>query len=319
MKTQQIINQTVSVFKSAKDSDYVYYNTPFIKFLQDQCKYEHKIDYLRKLNKTDEKAAKEYKKENLIACTPSAKFIKRRLALDAEEKTGIIIIDIDKDKNLGLDIKKAKEDVMRLPYVFMTMLSCRGEGIWAGVYYNKDKYIGYVFNALKEDFRNIGYVIDDCKDLNRLRFISYDDEILIKEDVELYDKQLNIERDPYECTGDWELTKDDIKDIVVCVYVLVYFNDYTSDDYDEWLLDGFRLATLPNKEVGLRLFKMISEHSDNYVDDEDVEDKFEECYRTTTYTTNILGYYINRVKDIYGYDWRYRVSDLLKEKGIKIY
>ena len=124
---------------------------------------------------------------------------------------------------------------------------------------------------------------------------------------------------PYDPEGDeWIMTKDDVKDIIVAIYALVNFHGYTADDYDAWLLEGFRLATLPNKEVGLKLFNMISEKSDNYEGINDVKEKFEECLKTTTYKTNILGYYINKIRDYYGYDWRYRVSDILKEKGIKV-
>ena len=318
MKVDKLLNKQVDVFKCSIQSKKKWYTTTLINFLQNQIREKDKIFYLRNLNKKDEKAAKLYKKESIVACTPSATFKERRVVGDVKEKTGIIVIDIDKDKNPNLDIDKAKFDVMFLPYVFMTMLSCRGEGIWCAVYYNVDRYIGHVFNALKEDFRNLGYVIDDCGDITRLRYSSWDDNILIKQDVEMYDKYIEDEVKEYDCEGEWVLTKQDLKDIVVAIYVLVNYNNYTKDDYDDWLLDGFRLATIPNRDIGYKLFEMISKASDNYGGPEDVEEKFKECCRTTTYTTNILGYYINKIKDIYGPDWRYRVNDLLAKKGVKI-
>lgn len=314
MKAQDILNQTVNVFKSSDDSGYVYYTSTFLEFLQKQARYKKQIMELREINKTDEDAAKKYKKEKILACTPSATFNKRRVTGDVKEKTDILIIDIDKDRNPGLDVEKAKLDVMKLPYVFMTMISCRGDGIWAGIYYNKNRYIGYVFDALKVELRELGYVIDNCRDVTRLRIMSWDDNILIKDEVEMYDKEMRIERDPYANISDWVMTKEDVKDICKCVYVLVNYDNYTADNYDAWLLDGFRLATMPNKDVGLKLFNMISEHSDNYKGYEDVEEKFEECYRTTTYTTSILGYYINLIKEIYGNDWRKRINEIIEAK-----
>ena len=129
----------------------------------------------------------------------------------------------------------------------------------------------------------------------------------------MYENIKKPEEREYSFEDDWELTQQDLQDIVYCVYVLVNYNNYTSDDYNEWLLDAFRLATIPNREVGLKLFEMISENSLNFKDYEDLEQKFNECRRTTTYKTNILGYYINKVKEIYGPDWKFRFNEILKK------
>lgn len=324
MKTKDLLSQSVDVYKykelNKKNKGYYYsYTTSMTNFFSADCfKLKHKIEYLRQLNMKDESEAKQYKLKNLVACTVSGTFGKYRYALNCTNPTGVISIDIDKDKNPFIDIEKAKLDVMKLPYVFMTMKSCRGEGIFCLVYYDKTKNIKNIFNALKEEFKSIGYVIDDCSDICRLRYASIDNKALIKEDVEMFDKEIEYNRDAYECQEEWIMSKADIKDIVCCVYALVHFFNYTADDYDSWLLDGFRLATIPNKEVGLRLFIMISENSDNFKNYADVEDKFNECWNTTTYKTNILGYYINKIKDNLGQDWRYRLNDLFREKKIRI-
>lgn len=316
MKVKELLNQKIDIFKPIKDKDGYYYSytTSIIDFFTNATNQnKYKVEYLRKINLEDEVKAKKYKKDELIGATISATFNKRRVAGEVKEKTGIIVIDIDKGNNPDLDVNKAKQDVMKLPYVFFTSLSCRGEGIFCLVHYDKEKYIGYIFNALKNKFKEIGYNIDvSCSDITRLRIVSWDDNILVKNDVEMFDEILVEEQEPYEVDEEWILTKQDLKDIVVCVYVLVKYNKYTSNDYNEWLLDGFRLATIPNKEVGLKLFTIISEYSDNFKSYEDVREKFSECRRTTTYKTNILGYYINKIKEIYGPDWRFRVNDLLK-------
>lgn len=320
MNTSELLNRKIDIFKNAANSDKPIFTTTLIDFhTRLTMKNKSSVDMLRKINKEDEKKAKHYKKNYMLCGTPSATFNERRVVGDIKEKTGIIAIDIDKDKNPGLDIEKAKQDVMRLPYVFMTMLSCRGEGIFCYVYYNSDIYIKYVFNALKEDFNDIGYTIDDCSDITRLRIISYDDNIMIKRDVERYEKYKEDETIEYEDDGEpWIMTKQDLKDLVYAIYVLVNYCDYCSNDYDDWLLDGFRLATIPNRDVGYRLFEMISQASDNYEGPSDTEKKFEECRRTTKYNTKILGYYINRIKEIYGADWKYKIRELLKERGAKI-
>ena len=314
---------TVEVYKPTVEGEklryFHYFDTTLFSFLTyNQKRVKEDILYLRELNKEDEKNAKKWKREHLIGATVSATFNNRRIVGDVKEKSGWICIDIDKDDNTNFDADKAKRDVMRLPYVALTELSCRGEGIWCLIPYNKDNYIGYVFNSLKDDFKQIGYNIDkNCSDITRLRFVSYDDNMLLKKECEEYDK-IKID----ECTeryveGDeWKLTKEDLKEIVIIIYVLVHFHNYHKDDYDEWLLDGFRLATIPNKDVGLKLFQMISENSDNYKGIEDVKNKFNECCKTTRYKTNILGYYYNLIKGIYSDSWKFRVNELLKEKSI---
>ena len=292
-----------------------YYDESISSFLTStSCRCKDKITYLRKLNKEDENEAKKWKKETLIGATISATFNKRRVVGDVKEKTGFICIDIDKKDNVNFNANKAKQDVMKLPYVCFTELSCRGEGIWCLIAYNPDNYIGYVFNSLKEEFNSLGYIIDkNCSDITRLRYVSYDDNMLIKKECEVYDK-IKID----ECTeryveGDeWIMNKQDLKELVLIIYVLVNYNGYRKDDYNEWLMDGFRLGTVPNKEIGLRLFQMISENSDNYKGYKDVEEKYNECRRTTRYKTNILGYYFNQIKDIYGDSWRNRINELLK-------
>lgn len=316
MTIQEILNKKVDIFGCGERSGRVWYTTTLKYFLSKlTIKNKAKIDKLRAINKTNEKAAKEYKKKELIACTISATFNECRVLHKIKELNGLIAIDIDKDKNPNLDINKAKLDTIKMPFVALSTLSCRGNGIWCLVPYNKDNDFRETWLALREDFFNIGYIIDDCKDETRLRFISYDDNTLIRKAVEVYNKTIHIDksitRDVDYNAEDWVLSKDDIKDITVAIYLLTHYCGYTSNEYSEWLLDGFRLATLPNKEVGLRLFKMISEASDNYEGDNDVEEKFNECCRTTTYRTNILGYYINKIKEFYGIEWRIKANELL--------
>ncbi len=320
IKLSDILSKQVSVFKESSNSGYVYYNSTINDFLtKTSMKHKDKILQIREVNNTDEKKAKEMKGTGIQACTISATFDRQRKVGYVKEKTGLIAIDIDKDKNPNIDVEKAKLDVMKLPFVALCSLSIRGNGIWCLIPYNPEYYIGYVYNALKEEFKQIGYNTDDnCSDITRLRFVSIDNNILTRDIVQVYDKQLIKEKSEYHSEGDWELTKQDIKDIVVIIYVLVNFHNYTTDEYDDWLYEGFRLATIPNYDVGLKLFEMISENSDNFKSYSDVEEKFRECRNTTVNTTNVLGYYINKIKEIYGNDWRYRISDLFKEKGIKI-
>lgn len=317
MTINDIINKKVDIFGSGKTSSKVMYTTTLKYFLTKlTVKNKDKVEKVREINKTDKEAAKKYKASNLIGCTISATFNEYRLIEKAKELNGLIAIDIDKDKNEGLDPEKAKNDVMKLKYVAMSMLSCRGEGIWCLVPYNKNNDFKETWLALKEDFLEIGYTIDSCKDITRLRFISYDDNILVRQgEIEEYDKTKHIEAvENREYNGlEWELTKDNMRDIAMSIYILTNYCGYSSDDYYEWLLDGFRLATIPNKALGLKLFTMISENSSNFKSYKDVEYKFNECCRTTKYNTSILGYYINKVRELYGLEWKQKANQIIRQ------
>lgn len=319
MNTYDILNNTkVDIYEKAKKSDHPWYTTTLMDFLVTKSKqYKAKIMYLRDINAQDEKRAKQYKADKLLCCTVSCSGIKRRVVGEVKKDnyTGIIAIDIDHDDNPFIDVEKAKQDVMRFPFVMLAMKSCRGTGIFCLIKYNKELRFTQVFNSLKDEFKSIGYNIDkSCSDPVRLRYISYDDNILIHSEVTEYNKAKEEEVNEYVYNGDsWDLTKDDVRSISTIIYVLVNYNNYTVDDYDEWLYEGFRLATIPDYNVGLSLFQMISENSDNYDGPEDVEEKFKECRRTTDNTTNVLGYYINKVKEIYGPEWKSIINNILRK------
>lgn len=324
LKLDDILKTQVDIFKCAANSSKVWFSQSLSYFLTKlSLKNKDKVYKLRELNKRDEKLAKQYKKDNIIGCTISATFNEYRLLYKIKERTGLIAIDIDKDKNPELNINKAKNDIIKLSYVAWIQLSCRGEGIWVLVPYNKGNDFKETFNALKQDFNELGYIIDNCKDETRLRLISYDDNVYAKKEVEVYDKIMPYVNDrkkkqseATEIDKDWELTKDDVKDITVAIYLLVNYCGYTANSYEEWLLEGFRLATMPNKEIGLKLFEMISRASDGYEGIDDVRDKFEECFKTTMYSSSILGYYINKIKEYYGQDWKIKAHELIGKNTI---
>lgn len=335
MKTDDILRQTkIDIYKCAIYSKSAYYSISMIDFFGKlQVKYKDKVLKLRDICKEygyDSHEAKEYKSNNLICCTISSTCDKYRITEHINNINGLISIDIDKGKNPDLDIDKAKSDTISLPYVMLSETSCRGEGIFCIIPYNKDNDFKETWNALYEDFKDIGYIIDDCKDLVRLRVISYDDNILMRKEVDIYDKTSKIEHNSkskdinnnehtisnFNNTCYWDMTKSDLKDLVVAIYLLCNKFGYKSDDYNEWLLDGFRLATVPIEDVGRKLFHIISENSSNYKNSKDVDNKFNECLKKTNYNTSILGYYINRIKEYLGPEWRSRANDILKNKVI---
>lgn len=291
------------------------------------CKEQ--IDYIRtheykwyKEGRITKKVYQKAKTDRLPACTPSAVFGEKRFIGYELERTGIIVLDIDDIT----DINKCKQDVMKLPYVFFSTLSVSGDGVFCGVYYNKDNDIESTFRALQKDFKEIGYYLDQsCKDITRARYISYDDNILIKpldKEIEMYDKKIVFEKKTdYEHSVDKELTKDDLRLLTYTIFYLVgrlgygkkklpYSDESSEYNYDCWMKDGYRLSNIGRDDIGLKLYQYISENSDGYEGSVDVEDNFYKFQSYSEQYTNI-GYYFWLAHELLGDNWK----DIVQIKG----
>lgn len=264
------------------------------------------IEDIRKTNETDPKGAKAMKTVNLPCVTISGLFEGERKASLVTERNPVICIDID-DIPDGMTLDDLKKKVFELPYVFYVSLSARGEGIFALIYYNKNNDFLKTFKALEKDFRDMGIVIDKaCKDICRLRFVSWDSDPLEKEDVEMYDEESidafdmpqfdsHIEYHSYtqHLFDDWFTYKT--------IKYLINYCGYRSDEYQDWLIDGFRLATFG--EYGYHLFVLLSQSSAGF-NASAVEKKWNECVKTTQMTKDCLAYYYGEAKKRLGSNWK---------------
>lgn len=157
-----------------------------------------------------------------------------------------------------------------------------------------------MFNALKEEFKNIGINIDtNCKDITRARFVSYDNNTLIRmNDVEMFNKEL--EEKVVEYTYDNDNVNIDVQFAFKAISYLILVDKYRSNSYQNWLLDGFRLATLGN--VGKVLFMFLSKMSENY-NENAAEEQFNQCSKRTKMNMSSITYYYKKLKDIHGDNW----------------
>lgn len=288
------------------------------KCKEDVLKIRRNEWILYKEGKLGKKEYQKAKASRLPACSPSAVFGNVRQIGYELEKTGIMILDID---NVNVDeIDIAKKNIMKLPYVFFASDSVSGEGFFCGVYYNKDNDFVETFNALALDFKEIGYYIDpNCKDITRLRYVSYSDKIYIKpvdSEIEMYNKVYKRDNynDKHEYTEIKNLTKDDYYLLVYTIYYLVDklgygkkklpYSDISNEyDYDAWMNDGYRLSNIARDDIGLKLFQYISEHADGYEGAADVEENF---YKFQGYSDGYIniGYYFWLAKELLGDDWK---------------
>ena len=305
MNVKELLNSKISLYKRVNETqsmtitldDWLHKVTPAAK---------NPVMAIRETNKTDPKAAKAMKTANLPCVTISGLFEGERKASLVTATNPIICVDIDVLPD-GMSLDQLKRKVFELPYVFYVSLSARGEGIFALIYYNMEKEFLYTFKALQYDFKVMGIVIDKaCKDICRLRFVSWDEEPLEKEEVDRYEPvYLEMFADPqfYQKTEDRQNTNVHIDDYFTykTIKYLINHCGYRADEYQDWLMDGFRLATFG--EYGHALFMHLSQHSNNF-NERVAERKWNECVRTTQMTKDCLAHYYAEAKKRLGIDWK---------------
>lgn len=305
MKVKELLNRKISLYKRVNETksqtitldDWLHKVTPAAKKCVTDIRFE---------NVSDPKAAKAMKNANLPCCTISGLFEGERKVNQVTSINPIICVDIDV-LPAGMNLSQLKKKVFDLPYVFYVSLSARGEGIFALIYYNKEKDFLNIFKALQYDFKLMGIEIDKaCKDISRLRFVSWDAEPLEKEEVEMYDGEYLEEfADPqfYKEVKEHRDTNTYIDDYFTyqTIKYLINVCGYRADEYQDWLMDGFRLATFG--EYGHALFMHLSQHSANF-NERVAERKWSECVRTTQMSKDSLAYYYGEAKKRLGSDWK---------------
>ena len=98
---------------------------------------------------------------------------------DACTQNGILCLDFD--GILQAEIEEAKEKIMAVPYVFCVGLSVSGTGVFALVHYEKPADLKTLLSAMQADF---SYELDkSCSDVSRLRFVTLDKNLIVKEKV----------------------------------------------------------------------------------------------------------------------------------------
>lgn len=305
MKVKELLNSKISLYKRVNETksqtitldDWLHKVTPAAK---------KAVTDIRFANVGDPKAAKAMKTLNLPCCTISGLFEGDRKAEKVTKMNPIICVDIDILPE-GMTLEGLKKKVFDLPYVFYVSLSARGEGIFALIYYNMKNDFLRTFKALEKDFRTLDIVIDKaCKDICRLRFVSWDSNPLEKEDVEMYDKEIIEAFDMPQFDQHLEYHSyaqhlfDDYFTYKTIKYLINYCG-YRADEYQDWLVDGFRLATFG--EYGYHLFVLLSQVSEGF-NIRAVENKWKECVKTTQMSKDCLAYYYGEAKKRLGSNWK---------------
>ena len=215
----------------------------------------------------DKKQRSFYKTKNIPAYTASATFWTRdkdvRLDKKLKHYNALMVLDFDDVE----DIDSLKADLKSLPWVYYAGLSVSGTGIFAVVPLDTDDYCMHrqFFEALEAEMRDIGYKVDaSCKDVTRMRFVSYDPNPYFNEDCILYslpedfisdDGTQRPEFEPEAC----EITNNERLELYVQEWER---KKIALDDYADWQAIG--LALSHEGEAGLAAFHRVSRFSKKY-------------------------------------------------------
>lgn len=157
------------------------------------CKQE--IAKVRQIDRSKDEIAYKKAKAKVLSFTPSCYCTIGGTAKDVESVNPLIAVDLDAKDNENITIEEMRKRVNSLPFVMYSSLSVGGKGMYALISIKEENKNDFkaVFNALNEDFKGLGLTLDSsCVNVNRERYMSYDDNEYWNTKAEIYTKKLNI-------------------------------------------------------------------------------------------------------------------------------
>lgn len=235
--------------------------------------YKAEISSLRRTHDSD---LRKKLKAELPAITPSGIFSKR-CKEGLLQHSGVICLDIDGIRH----IKLYKDVLSQKPFVYYCGLSVSGNGLFCIIPLAYPEKHDQQFFALQQDFASSGIVIDKaCKDVCRLRGISYDPSPFLNKNAVKY-RGLYV---PTKTDKSPLLKTDTAEKVKSLVHSIVTANVDITGQYANWFEIGCALAN-EFGEAGRSLFHSISAVSPKYQPDE--------CDKQYSYcATNLYGYTI---------------------------
>ena len=149
------------------------------------------MEIIKSIRETENKAERTKLKTQLPCIMLSAKCGESKNEI--MEYNNIICIDIDGQDNPNKTIKEMKDIVNSSPFVFYSAKSVSGKGLFALIYLDGGiNDFKPHFNALEKYFKDKGLIIDkQCKNANRVRYVSQDNDPYINRHAQIYTDKIN--------------------------------------------------------------------------------------------------------------------------------
>ena len=190
MKTKNILNKKFTTLSSLDGyyhhqglTDYTQTNLTLNQILYLGNKYKEQINILRQMEYHSEEQ-REFKEKFPCWFVGGIFPFEKLKDENILEYSNVLAIDIDKKDNPNIDLNEIAKKIFELPYVFMVSKSISGQGIYVLVLLEDGIYTKEYYTYLTKLWtKQYNIKIDEqCKNIGRKRFISYDDNIMIKDD-----------------------------------------------------------------------------------------------------------------------------------------
>jgi len=220
--------------------------------------YKEQIEAIRSI--TNEEVQKSLKKQLPLA-TISGTFAPTRKTKNLVNHSNLLCVDIDKKDNMGVAwFDDLKHEWHNIPQILYAAHSVRGEGWFAIFRIAYPEKHRAQFEALQRDFANSGLVIDkSCKDVSRMRTISYDPNPYVNEDATLYIKVWVEQKPTFHVPYSGG---DEMEQVEKCCRIIAHHGIDITNTYDDWFYVGAALASLG--ERGRKLFHLVSSQNAKY-------------------------------------------------------
>lgn len=218
-------------------------------------------------NMEDKKERNSMKRRLLPAASISATLYTRDSSVPMSKKiktyNGIIALDFDDI----YDVDAAKRKVAELPYVWYVGYSASKRGFFAIVPTDCTSYEDHIlyFYALREEMARLGLRIDEaCKDVTRLRFVSFDPNPIYNEGCEIFTLPDGFEREKFVKVKEQTVA---IAENASLAKVKAFADEWERrkvalDCYVDWLKMCMALA--PLGQFGWEMLDRISVFSSHY-------------------------------------------------------
>ena len=320
--SNEIDNINIGVYKNAKSTkrgDIM----RLIEFLIPTQNYiKERVLKLREIK--DEKEQKEYKMNNLVGVTISALLGESRTTNNIIQYNNLMCVDVDEEDNKELfaeyDIEEIKRIIFDLDFVYCVCLSCRGKGFYFIVPIPDSKDIDVYYTSMYYKLKKYGINIDKhCKDVTRIRFGSYDENILLKRDCEIRifdevseeqinEKKAELKKAKRHISNKYIKSRnEDMQYLNRTIDYLIKKGFDTGKHWSEWATIGKYLKTFG--EDGRLLFHRLSETSSGYKDYADVEKNWKRFNQCKTEDEGFGKFYV-MVRNKYGDNWRKEMQEM---------
>ena len=278
----------VSVYRDVQDIEGKPVSLSSVENAIKNGKWKKEITELRSLQ--DEAAQKAYK--NTLPCFTASGIFAERKNGGLITHSNIMILDGDAKDNPGLlkNFDEIRQKLIEDKYTHFLFTSCRGNGLAVGVRMDGAKHLEtfqYLEKCYKEKY---GLTIDKgCKDVTRLRFISYDPDLYLNAGAETVIVPPDFMKEP-KCSHTKPVSYANGKNHEIIKAIIASGKLSGDDSYNDWLKIGFALAQ-EFGEAGRGYFHELSKISPKY-DPAACDRKFDNCLKTNrgdvTFATIVL-------------------------------